>query len=181
MNQKSQVTGTIISYSGQMHDFVAWMLCSANKFLAYHCLACIYLANCRLTCSRESCIAVSQALCSSLLPCEAIRVPIRTGSSKTGISIPPLCRLEVKPVELLSMKDYIHHPNTRPSLDLSVCPLHFSIILPLTYLILSPSPPSFPPSRLKPPSLQVATVLPSHSLWAEFVLGSVITHTQTSG
>lgn len=51
MNQKSQITGTIIRYSGQMHDFVAWMLCSANKLLAYCCLACIYVANCRLTCA----------------------------------------------------------------------------------------------------------------------------------
>lgn len=133
MNQKSRITDTIISYSGQMLDFVAWMLCSGNKLLACCCLVCIYLANCRLTCATGK----------ATLPCpkhrahpcylvKPFRVPVRTGNSETGISHLPLCGLKVKPVQLLSMKDYIHHPNTRPSLVLLACPLHLSIILPLT-------------------------------------------------
>lgn len=63
------------------------------------------------------------------------------------------------------MKDYINHPNTRPSLDWSVCPFHFSIISPLTYLILSPSPPSFPPSHLKPTSVVHHSSFPQSLSW----------------
>lgn len=90
---------------------------------------------------------------------------------------PPLCGLKVKP----DGNGRFIHPNTRLPLDLLLCPLHFLVILPLIYLTLSPSAPSFPPSHLKPPSPQAATALSTRSLLAELVHGSVITHIQTSG
>lgn len=163
MNPKSQIRSTIISYSGQIHDFVAWMQCSANKCLSDCCLSCIYLAGCRVMCSWESCSAVSQALCSSLLPCEAIRVPIRTGNSKTGIFLSTSVQVESQ-ASGNAFHGRLTHPNTRLPLDLLVCQLRFSVILPLIYLAFSPSPSSFPPSHLKPPSPQVATVLPTRHL-----------------
>lgn len=72
MNQKSRITGIIIiSYSGQMPDFVAWMLCSTNKFLAYCCLACVYLVNCRLTCAEEKATLLCPKHC--VHPCYSVK------------------------------------------------------------------------------------------------------------
>lgn len=124
MNQKSQIRSTIISYSGQIHYFVAWMQCSANKCLSGCCLSCIYPASCRVLCSCESCFAVSQELCSFLLPCKVIRMPIRTG--KTGIF--PSASLQIQ--SQANGNGIFTHPNTRLPLDLLVCPLHSSVILP---------------------------------------------------
>lgn len=132
MHQYSFVPNESKKPDQEHHHQLQWAntwLCCMDAMLSQQmssgcCLSCIYPASCRVLCSCESCFAVSQELCSFLLPCKVIRMPIRTG--KTGIF--PSASLQIQ--SQANGNGIFTHPNTRLPLDLLVCPLHSSVILP---------------------------------------------------